>query len=133
MTENTGNTGNTEFELTQPAAAAAVTKMLAELLGKEPELGAIIDNLGNVLAVLAWFTNGDHCWANIDNGKMTAPANGRGEITVELQCQTTGTVKKYQMADPISAFYDLGLTAQRCNGINDWFGGVNLPGSAGRD
>ena len=49
-------------------------------------------------------------------------------------CQgSAGTVRKYAMPDTVTAFYSLGLSAYRCNGINGWLELSLMPGSAGCD
>jgi len=129
MTQNNGDNA----ELAQTEESARQTTLTINLLKKQPELGAVVDNYGRILGVLAWFTESNKRWAKIDNGTITAPADGRGEVTVKIQDRTTGLVRTYTMRDPVSAFYALGLSAGRCNGIDGWLALSLMPGSAGCD
>lgn len=120
-------------EFVQTDEAARNTAFTAELIRKEPTIGAVIGNLGKILGVLAWFDGDGTRWASIDDGKITAPASGRGDVTVRIQDQRTGLIRTITMPDIVTAFYSLGLSAERCNGINGWLALELMGGTAGCD
>lgn len=80
----------------------------------------VVNPYGVTIAVLHWRDNRDGAttWAKIDNGTLIRRPDGT--VTVQLQDQTTGDVRSYEMPDTVTAFYALGLCAGRCNGINGW-------------
>lgn len=91
----------------------------------------VVNKHGETIAVLHWQNNGDGTeYARIDNATLVRRSDG----TVTARCQDhAGTVRAYQIPDVASAFYTLGLSAHRRNGINLWRALDNLPGLAGRD
>ncbi len=91
----------------------------------------IVNQYGDTIAELHWRDNGDGTtYAPIDNGTIIRHRDG----TVTAKCQdATGTVRRYPMPDAVTAFYALGLSAHRCNGINGWKELANMPGFAGCD
>ncbi|MFD9964012.1 hypothetical protein [Amycolatopsis sp. NPDC058986] len=91
----------------------------------------LTNNRGETIAVLVWKDNGNGTrYANIDDGTLIRNPDG----TVIAKCQDrAGTVRRYTMPDAVTAFYCLGLSAHRCNGINGWLEFSLMPGSAGCD
>lgn len=91
----------------------------------------LVNQHGDTIAVLHWRDNGDGTdYAPIDDGTIVRHRDG----TVTVRCQDpSGTVQRYPMPDTVTAFYALGLSAHRCNGINLWNELANMPGLAGRD
>jgi hypothetical protein len=95
----------------------------------------VVNQYGDTIATLTWRDNrnGDGTeYARIDNGTITR-ADRTGPVTVQCQDTTTGRVTRYTMPDTVTAFYALGLSAHRCNGIDGWLALSLLPGTAGRD
>jgi hypothetical protein len=92
---------------------------------------SIVNQHGDTIAVLQWRDNGDGTdYAPIDDGTIIRHRDG----TVTVKCQDrAGTVRRYPMPDTVTAFYALGLSAHRCNGINGWKELENMPGLAGCD
>ena len=87
---------------------------------------------GETIAELDWMPNGDGTtWCKIDNGTIVRRADDT--VTVKIQDQATGAVSAYDMSDAVTAFYALGLSWERCNGIDGWLSLAVLPGTAGRD
>lgn len=91
----------------------------------------VINQHGETIALLSWRDNGNGTeYARIDNGTLTRSDDG----TVTASCQDdAGTVRRHDMPDVVTAFYALGLSAHRCNGIDGWRELANQPGLAGRD
>lgn len=91
----------------------------------------VVNQHGQTIAILQWRDNGDGTkYARIDDGTLTRRSDG----TVTARCQDdAGTVRDYEMPDVATAFYTLGLSTHRRNGINLWRELDNLPGLAGRD
>lgn len=91
----------------------------------------VVNQHGETIAVLDWRDNRDSTEdAQIDDGEIIRHRDG----TVIVKCQDpAGTVRRYPMPDTATAFYALGLSAHRCNGIDLWKEFDNLPGMAGCD
>lgn len=106
-------------QIRQTDEAARQTSITSERLKQAPTIGFVIDNGGRVLGVLAWFRHGDTMWTKVDDGIIVASASGLGDVIVKKQ-DGSGRVHTYLMADPATAFYVLGLSARRCNGIDGW-------------
>lgn len=93
---------------------------------------AVINGLGETIAVLDWRDDVDGTrWAKVDDGTITALVNG--EVLVKVQNPNTGKIRRFQMASVVDAFYSLGLSVERCNGIDGWLEMALAPGTAGRD
>lgn len=89
---------------------------------------------GEPVATLNWLPNSNGAgneYARIDDGTIERRPDG----TVRVRCQnpTTGKISTYEMTDVPTAFYALGLSAHRCNGVDGWAELANMPGAAGRD
>lgn len=92
----------------------------------------VVNQHGDTIATLTWRDNGNGTeYAHIDNGTISRGHDGT--VTVKCHDTTTGTVTPYTMPDTVTAFYALGLSAHRCNGIDGWLELALMPGTAGRD
>jgi hypothetical protein len=93
----------------------------------------VVNQHGDTIAVLTWRDNGNGTeYARIDNGTIIR-GHTDGTVTVKIQDTATGDVARYTMPDTVTAFYALGLSAHRCNGIDGWLTLALMPGTAGRD
>lgn len=110
---------NTTPHLRQNPKAALLTMLFAEISGQTPELGAVLDNDGNLLAVLAWWwdtPNGHKTF--LDDAIITVPPDATTcEVTVELQRPKGSVTRTYHFPDAATAITTLGLTTRRCDGI----------------
>uniref|UniRef100_UPI003F49B39B hypothetical protein n=1 Tax=Amycolatopsis sp. CA-096443 TaxID=3239919 RepID=UPI003F49B39B len=95
----------------------------------------LVNDLGETIAILDWKDNGGGRepseYAKIDDGKLVRRVDG--SVLVTLQDRKTGRKTRYEMTDAVIAFYALGLSAHRCNGIDGWLEMTLMPGTAGRD
>lgn len=91
----------------------------------------VVNQHGETIAVLHWKDDRDSTvYARTDDGTIIRYRDG----TVTAKCQDpAGTVRSYPMPDTATAFYALGLSAHRCNGINLWKGLGTLHGISGCD
>ncbi len=92
----------------------------------------LTDRTGTVLAELHWADNGDSAeWCKIDDGTIVRHPDKH--VTVRCQNPTTGRIRTYQMPNLVAAWFVLGLSAHRRNGIDGWAELAAMPGTAGRD
>ncbi|GAA1020458.1 MULTISPECIES: hypothetical protein [Amycolatopsis] len=93
----------------------------------------VVNHHGETIAVLHWHDNLDGTeYAQIDDGRIIRHRHRDGTVTAKCQ-DHAGTVRRYPMPDTATAFYALGLSAHRCNGIDGWRELGTLPGIAGCD
>jgi hypothetical protein len=96
---------------------------------QEDDMGTtepVINSNGETIATLTW--NG--ATAKVDRGTI---ARKGVDVIVRLQNADTGRVRTYRFGDVAAAFYGLGLSVERCDGIDGWGEMAAMPGSAGRD
>lgn len=91
----------------------------------------VINDIGNTIAVLTWRDNGDGTeYARLDDADIIREVSGHATVT----CQDKhGKTRKYRMPDVATAFYCLGLSAHKCNGVDGWREFSLMPGWAGSD
>lgn len=93
---------------------------------------SLVNGHGESIAVLDWRANGNSTeFACIDDGTIARRPDGT--VRVRMQDGSTGHVTVHEMPDPVTAFYALGLSVERRNGIDGWLYMTLAPGLAGRD